>query len=123
MNDVRLCMVVLADDVTLARQLAAALGGPSGVGMWSAACSADGQAPATHYIAHGHIGPEFAAMVTGGAAAVLAAMSAAGMPASGEVQAAVEHLMAHADVSEDWPDEAKARLNLVSVQESNDDPE
>lgn len=120
MNDVRLCMVVHADDVPLARQLAAALAPVAGIGMWPDACSADGSEPATHYVAHGYIGAEFAAMVLGGAPAILAAMEAAQIPADAPTQAAIELLMSRADVSEDWPDEAKTRLGLATVHQEEE---
>lgn len=48
-------MIVPAVQVELARSLAAAVSGPAGDGMWTAAYSETGKAPATHYVSTGLI--------------------------------------------------------------------
>lgn len=125
-------LILTASVTPLAQQIAATLS-PAGAGMWTTGLSADGAAPATHFISTGYIGEDFAHMVpsqtweqidgewtqTGSApgspVAVLQACTAAGMEVTlGEIQA----VFAAADVTEEEPFVAMARggLHLVSLQ-------
>ena len=58
MNSVQRSMIVAVQIAPLARQLASAL--PSGLGMFVAAYSPSGAAPATHYVSDGHVWQVFA---------------------------------------------------------------
>jgi hypothetical protein len=54
------CMIVPAAHVEFARQLPAAIAGPSGSGMWGTPLSPSGKLPATHWISSGLIDKQFA---------------------------------------------------------------
>lgn len=56
-------MIVPAEEVELARALAAAITGDAGSGMWATALSVSGEMPASHYISSGMIDAEFAALL------------------------------------------------------------
>ena len=56
-------LIVAADQRDLAAQLCAVLAGAGGSGMFVTALSADGAAPATHYISAGMIEDNFAALL------------------------------------------------------------
>lgn len=58
MTDVFVTIIIPAAEVEAARELAATI--PGGQGMFTAALSPTGSAPATHYISSGHIFQEFA---------------------------------------------------------------
>ena len=105
-------MILPAALVPLAQALAEGLAGPAGAGMWTTGLSADGSEPATHYVSTGMIEDTFVAALTD-AAALLAACQAAGAPVTQEQCAA---LVDRADVSEEPPFDAFARLGLVLVQ-------
>lgn len=56
-------IIVAADQRDLAAQLCAVLAGPGGSGMFTTPLSANGAAPATHYISSGMIEDNFAALL------------------------------------------------------------
>ena len=56
-------LIIAAEDQALTSTISETLGGTGGTNMWLTGLSADGAEPATHYIATGLIGEEFAAMV------------------------------------------------------------
>ena len=56
-------LVVPDAQVTYARELTAAVAGPAGAGMFTAALSPTGSEPATHWISAGMIADEFAALL------------------------------------------------------------
>lgn len=129
---------LIVDDanVALARQLSAALAGPAGDGMYNVPLSADGSAPATHWISTGWIDRSFALLMpcadweqdadgnwvtpewssrycSGQPATVVALAAEAGVEVSlAEVQA----LFSASDITEqEWP-VACERLGLRMVQ-------
>lgn len=125
----RRTLIVPAARVELARYLTATVAGPSGVGMWVAELSPTGAAPATHYISEGAIFQSFADLLPldtydaegvlvdsqpGHAAAILAAVQQLN-PASTVTLEQVEEVLADADVTQQAPEEAYARLGLVPV--------
>ena len=125
------CLIVPAAEVELARQISAALAGPSGEGMWITPLSPTGAEPATHFISAGLISHEFAHMVPeqvweqvdgawtqtgstpGNPEAVHAACAAAGMEVT---LAQVLAVFDAADVTEQEPFVAMARLGLVQSE-------
>lgn len=56
-------IIVPKAQAQLARDLCAALAGPGGAGMFTTGLSADGKAPATHWISAGLIDAQFAALL------------------------------------------------------------
>lgn len=131
MPDIFRTMILAADTIDLARELAASFG-PGGAGMWTTPLSADGTEPATHYISSGYIPPEFAYMVPsqtwaldekgnwvmvasepGNPAAVYEAATAQGVICT---LADVEAVFNTADVTDEEPFVAMGRLGLVIVQ-------
>lgn len=56
-------IIVPKAQAQLARDLCAALAGPGGEGMFTTGLSADGKAPATHWISAGLIDAQFAALL------------------------------------------------------------
>lgn len=131
MPDVFKTMILAADTIDLARELAASFG-PGGAGMWVTPLSADGTEPATHYISSGYIPPEFAYMVPsqtwamdengnwvmvssepGNPVAVYEAATAQGVICTLEE---VEAVFNTADVTDEEPFAAMGRLGLKIVQ-------
>lgn len=125
-------MFVTADCVEDARILASTLTGPAGTGMWERALSANGQLPATHYLSAGMIDEQFANLLPlttitetekygpvvttrlGNPEALAYLAAQAGL----EVSAArVAEILESADVSEQDPYAAMARLGVMFVQE------
>ena len=122
-------IIVAADQRDLAAQLCAVLAGAGGSNMFTTPLSSTGAAPATHYISSGLIEDNFAALLP------LDAMvddvwtrTYAGLPetivqlynATDNQPITLEQVaavFATADVSEEDPHQAMARLGLVMVQE------
>lgn len=132
MTDAFRTLILDAEVTPLAQQIAATLS-PAGSGMWTTGLSPSGTAPATHYISTGYIGPEFAHMVPlqvweqdetghwqlistepGDPEAVTAACNAAGLEVTLEQ---VDAVYSGADVTEQEPFTAMARMGLQIVQE------
>jgi hypothetical protein len=132
MTDIFRTMILPASVTTLAQQIAATLS-PAGADMWTTPLSATGATPATHYISTGQISPEFAHMVPcqtytqdeegawvetstepGDPQAVTDACNALGMEVTLEQ---VEAVFAVADVTDQEPFTAMARLGLSLVSE------
>ena len=125
-------MIVTAADAPVARTIAEGISPVSGAGMWTSALSPDGNAPATHYISTGSIGPEWGPMlplvtyeyvdeewvVTStypGEPATLWAACQQYQILVTEQQ--VLDLYANSDVTEQEPQIALARLGLQQVQQ------
>jgi len=120
-------LVVPDAQVTYARERTDAVAGPAGAGMFTAALSPTGQEPATHWISAGMIADEFAALLPltvypadaepihtlGQPETVAAIATTNGYPTTAEQ---VQALFAAADVTEQDPQFAMARLGLVMVQ-------
>ncbi len=129
-QDIFRTLIVPDAQVALARAIAAALA-PGGAGMWTTPLSPTGTAPATHWASSGLIPPGWQQMVPtqvwaenadgqwvkvsetpGDPALVLHAALAAGIETDADAIAA---LFASADVTEQDPYEACARLGLTLV--------
>ena len=100
------CVVVTAEIRDTCRAMVVAMAGPTHADMWSTALSADGSAPATHYINYGPVRVELAAMLAD--AATLAA-------GTGITLEQAQYILSQADVSEDQPEAAMARMGLALV--------
>lgn len=126
-------MIVAAADAPLARQIAETLS-PAGERMWLTGLSATGAEPASHFVSTGYIGDAFAALMPlqayamdeqgnwnageftpGHPAMIVAACAAAESPLTLAV-ADVADVLARADVTEQEPFTAFARLGLQLVQ-------
>ena len=125
-------LVTTAATTPLARDIAATLSPTAGQNMWLTGLSATGNAPATHYVSTGLISPEFAALVpeqvweqdengdwvqTGsspGDPVMCYQMCIAG--GLTVTQAQVNAVYAAADVTQQEPFVAFARLGLQMVQ-------
>jgi hypothetical protein len=121
-------LIVPADGVDLARQLAVAFGGGT---MWQTRLSADGQDPATHYISSGYLPPAWQLMVPSQTwqfypdGRWVQIGSTAGDPVAIYQQAValgvqvtlpeIEALFATADVTQQQPLMALDRLKLVTI--------
>lgn len=123
-------LIVEANHVELARSLCAAIAGPGGSGMFTAALSQSGQGAPTHFISAGFIEAPFADLLPltsvtygedgtpststrPGNVALTAQLAAeAGLPIS---EAEVAALLTGADVSEQKAEEALSRLDLQIV--------
>lgn len=127
-------LIVDAQDVVLAREIAATLGKAGGEGMWLTGLSSDGQEPATHYVSTGYVSSELAALVPtafyeqneegqwvqtdyipGNASMVVAACVAADPPLEVTVEQ-VEAIYSRSDVTEQDPYIAFNRLGIQMVQ-------
>jgi len=130
-------MIVTAADAVTARTIAEGIAPVSGAGMWTSALSPDGNAPATHYISTGSIGPEWGPMLPlatwelvydeqhpegvwtetssypGEPATLWAACQQYQIPVT---EQQVLDLYANSDVTEQEPQIALARLGLQQVQ-------
>lgn len=118
------CMIVPDAQVVFARELAAALAGPAGTGMWTAPLAGADDAPTTHWISAGLISAQFASVmpltefdadglpvIIPGRAALAARLAmAAGMDATA---AQVQALFDASDVTAQDAQMALARLGLV----------
>lgn len=105
-------MILPANFVPLAQDLATGVSGEAGSGMWTTGLSPTGTEPATHYISTGMIDSQFAGMLTD-ADALCAACQASGASAT---LAQCQAIVTAADVSEQPPFDAFARLGLQLVQ-------
>ena len=126
-------LICTAATTPLARDIAATLSPSGGQNMWLTGLSATGNAPATHYVSTGLISPEFAALVpeqvweqdengdwvmtssTPGDPVMCYEMCVAG--GLTVTQAQVNAVYAAADVTQQEPFVAFARLGLQMVQE------
>jgi len=128
-------LIVTAATTPLARDIAATLSPSGGQNMWLTGLSADGTAPATHYVSTGLISPEFAMLVPeqvweqdsqtgdwvqtgsspGDPVLCWQMCVAAGMSVT---QAQIDAVYATADVTQQEPFTAFARLGLQMVQET-----
>lgn len=100
------CVVVTAAIRDTCRAMVVQLAGDVHAGMWSQGLSADGQAPATHYINSGLVRVELAACLDD--AQTLAT-------ATGCTLEQAQGLLAQADVSEEDPLAVMARMSLVAI--------
>ena len=121
------CMIVPTEHVDLARVLCETLAGPGGAGMFTTALSATGDDPATHYISSGLIEDNFAALLpldalvddvwtriyAGLPKTIVQLYNATDNPPV--TLAKVNAVFATADVSEQDPHQAMARLGLQIV--------
>jgi len=126
-------LITTAATTPLARDIAATLSPSGGQNMWLTGLSATGNAPATHYVSTGLISPEFAMLVpeqvweqdengdwvqTGGSPGdpvmCYEMCIAGGLTVT---QAQVDAVYAAADVTQQEPFVAFARLGLQMVQE------
>lgn len=122
-------ILVSAAQRDLAADICATLAGAGGSGMFMTALSADGAEPATHYISSGLIEDNFAALLPldalvddvwtriypGMPAVVVSAYNEA-VPDAPITLDQVNAVFASADVSEEDPHAAMARLGLQMVQ-------
>jgi len=126
-------LICTAATTPLARDIAATLSPSGGQNMWLTGLSATGNAPATHYVSTGLISPEFAMLVpeqvwkqdengdwvqTGsspGDPVLCYQMCVAG--GLTVTQAEIDAVYAAADVTQQEPFTAFARLGLQMVQE------
>jgi hypothetical protein len=136
MADIFRTLIIPTAQVQLARDIAAALD-PSGAGMWTTGCSPDGSEPATHFISSGWIPPGWQVMVPtqfwrylneqwvktgetpGDPVLVWQQATAAGMIVT---QAEIDALFAVADVTEQEPQMAMARLGIQVVTPPEPEP-
>ena len=105
-------LIVTADNAPLARSLAAGLA-PSGAGMFTAALSSTGLAPATHYISTGPMDAQLM-LALESADSLYAACQEAGANVS---LAVCEKLINESDISDEQPFTAMERLGLSLCQE------
>lgn len=131
MADAFRTLICTAADAPLARAIAASFG-PGGEGMWTTGLSADGAAPATHYVSTGYIPEQFAYLVPcqtwamdeqgqwvetgeipGNPQAVYQLAQDAGIECT---QAEIDALFADSDVTEQEPFTAFGRLGLQIAQ-------
>ena len=135
-------LITTAATTPLARDIAATLSPTAGQNMWLAGLSATGNAPATHYVSTGLISPEFAALVPEQVWEQIREQDANGNWVYGDwvmtsstpgdpvlcyqmclaggltvTQAQVNAVYAAADVTQQEPFVAFARLGLLMVQE------
>ena len=126
-------LICTAATTPLARDIAATLSPSGGQNMWLTGLSATGNAPATHYVSTGLISPEFAILVTeqmweqdengdwvqtgsspGDPVLCYEMCLEGGLTVT---QAQVDAVYAAADVTQQEPFVAFARLGLQMVQE------
>ena len=100
------CVVVTAAIRDLCRAMVVQLAGPTHAEMWSTGLSADGQAPATHYINSGPVRVELAAMLD--SAEALAA-------GTGIALEQAQYILSQVGVSEQDPIAVMARMGLQAV--------
>lgn len=121
-------LIVPSGTVQLARDLCAAIAGPSGADMLITPLSATGQAPATHYISTGLLDEQFAFLLPlttyaddgsiadvypGNASMVLTLATAAGLSVTLQD---IETMFSQANVTANDPFVAMARLALQLVK-------
>ncbi len=112
MTDIFKTMIVAAPDVVLVRDICTGLGA-NGVGMFTTPLSATGNNPATHYVSSGYIPEQFVYLLSD-ANALHYVANQAGVVCT---LAAVTQLLTNADVTDDDPFVAFARLNLQIINE------
>lgn len=112
MNTYR-CLIVPATYQALAQDLCASLAGAAGEDMLTTGLSANGNPPATHYIAAGVISNEFAVLMSDPA---LLYQACAPVDVSVTYQQCVDILSA-SDISMVQPFDAIARLGLQLINE------
>lgn len=108
--DIFRTMIVQANDVELARDIAASFGS-GGEGMWTTPLSSTGFYPATHYISTGYIPEQLAHLLTD-AQALYDLAVAQGVDCT---LAQVEELLADTDATEEEPFVALERLGLMII--------
>lgn len=113
MTYVHRSMIVKAAKAQQAADLCGALAGPPGAGMFDVALSATGNAPATHFISAGPIEAQFAAVLAD-PAVMHGACQAAGISIT---LVECTALLAAADISEEPPFDALARVGLKLIAE------
>lgn len=125
------CMIVPEAHVALARAVAASVAGPAGAGMWGTGLSADGSAPATHWISTGMVDESFATLLPlmthdeagvattqpGDTAAIQQLAAAAGLTVA---QADMEALLSASLITQADPFDAMARAGLALVLAAGD---
>jgi hypothetical protein len=107
-------MIVPAAYAPLARALCVGLAGESGEGMFETGLSANGVAPATHFISSGHIRAEFADLMANATAVHAAAQAVGSQVTLQQIQA----LLSASDISDadlEPPFAAMARKGLRMV--------
>ena len=133
MNDVYRNMIVTAANAPVAQAIAVGISPVAGAGMWEVAMSADGTAPATHYISTGYIGPEWEVLMPlqtyardengdwvladsypGQPQELFAACQQFGVQVT---QQQIDDLFATSDVTMQEPAEALARMGLKLIQQ------
>jgi len=107
-NTVFLTVIVTAAIRDTARALVVAMAGPTHADMWSIGLSADGSAPATHYINSGPVRVELAAML--GNAELLAAVTGITLPEA-------QYILSQCIVTDAEPEQAMADNGLVFALE------
>jgi hypothetical protein len=106
-------IIVPEAHVAMARGLAAGIAGSSGEGMWTTGLSADGSAPATHFISAGLMQSEFAELLDAGAEAIFEKAGGALPLAAIQAMLSASIILSDAD-----PHAAMAEAGLKMVQES-----
>lgn len=109
MSYIHRCLVVPAALAPTVRGMCAGLAGPPGEGMFTVGLSADGTAPATHFISSGPIEDTFAGVLADPHVMFDACQAGGVADATLEV---CTGLLAACDVSEQQPFEALERLGL-----------
>ena len=112
MSYLRRTIILPAAITSTCKGLTEALSGEAGVGMWTTGLSPTGVEPSTYYISTGMISDEFAAMIAS-PDTMFAACEAAGLPVT---LTKCESILGKADVSDEEPFFAIARLGLILVQ-------
>ncbi|MBB1599986.1 hypothetical protein [Variovorax sp. UMC13] len=113
MSQLHRTLIVPAATARRCADLCAALAGPPGAGMFTTALSPTGAAPATHFISAGMIEDTFAAVLAD-PAVMHGACQAAGISIT---LAECTALLAAADISEEPPFDALARVGLKLIAE------
>lgn len=109
MSYVHRTMIVKAAKAQQVRDLCATLAGPPGSGMFTTALSATGTGTATHYISAGMIEEQFSAVLSD-PAVMRGACQQAGVAIT---LATCTALLAAADISDEPPFDALARMGLM----------
>jgi hypothetical protein len=105
-------LIIPADIAPACQQLTLALSGESGAEMFTTGLSATGAEPATHFISSGMIYYEFAAMLAD-AQVMFGACQTAGLSTT---LSECESILSAADVSDDEPFVAMARMGLLMLE-------
>lgn len=139
MTDIFRTLIVTDAAAALGRAIAASFG-PGGEGMWTTGLSADGTAPATHYVSTGYVPAEYAYLVPcqtwewqggiddpgqwvktgetpGDPVALYQLAQSAGIPCT---QSDIAAIFSNSDVTEQEPFTALGRLGLQLVRAPDD---